>query len=119
MELNRPQAFKYGKLCLTGVIGFSLMFAVAYLIFPDGNYTSDFDLTMNDEISERNVSFDERSITLGYNASGPDYAIINGSRQNFELEGRQNEIFAVDGKVYMFYFESAGEYLRLLRIEEL
>jgi hypothetical protein len=119
MDINRSEAIEYIKLALAGALGFSLMFATAYLIFPDGNYASDFDVTVDGEVAEREIDFDDRSITLGYNSSGPDYVLINGSKQTFELEGRQNEIFAVDGKVYMFYFESAGEYLRLLRIEEL
>lgn len=119
MDLERPQAVKYTKLILTGIIGFSLMFAAGYSIFPDGGYASGFDVTMDEQTPEREVEFDGRMITIGYNSSGPDYAVINGSKQTFELEGRQNEIMAVGGEVYMFYFESAGEYLRLLRIEEL
>lgn len=119
MELEKQKAVKYAKLTTTGVFAFLLMFAAGYFIFPDGDYSTNFDISMNEDTPEREIEFDSKSITLGYNSSGPDYAIINGSRQTFELEGRQNEIFAVGGEVYMFYFESAGDYLRLLRIEKL
>jgi hypothetical protein len=47
-------------------------------------------------------------------------SIVNGNiTQEIDFEGRRNDIFAVDDKVYMFYFDSGEEYLRLLRIEEL
>ena len=119
MKVQRPQAIEYTKLALAGILGFSLLFSAAYMIYPDDNYASSFDVTIDEDNPERKILFDDTSITLGYNSSGPDYALINGTKIEFELEGRQNEIFAVNNKVYMFYFESAGEYLRLLRIEEL
>lgn len=96
---------------------FIFMFSTAYLAYPDGKYASDFNITVDEENPSELVIFDDRNITLSYNES----SVITGNGRDEELniEGRQNDIFAVDGNTYMFYFDAGEDYLRLIRIEEL
>ncbi|MFP4038515.1 MAG: hypothetical protein ACLFTA_01890 [Candidatus Nanohaloarchaea archaeon] len=109
----------YGMHLVLGVSIFIAAFSIGYFYYPGDGYSSNFDVQVDADNPEETVSFDGKNATLGYNSSGPEYVKIENRTRRIDLEGRQNDIFAADGEVYMFYFESAGDYLRLLRIERL
>jgi len=102
------------------VAAFIILFAAGFLLYPGGDYGENIDVTANSENPEQLIKFDNRNVTLGYNeTTSQAYVNVEGRREELNIEGRQNDIFAVDGKVYMFYFESDEDFIRLIRIEEL
>ena len=97
---------------------FVVMFSAGYFLYPDGKYGEDFDLRVDSENPEANVSFDDRNVRMVFEDGNKSIINANITRV-IDFEGRRNDIFAVEDKVYMFYFDSRQEYLRLLRIEEM
>lgn len=97
---------------------FAVMFSVGYFLYPDGKYGEDFDLRVDSENPETNVTFDGRNVRMVF--ENGNKSIVNGNiTREIDFEGRRNDIYAVEDKVYMFYFDSGEDYLRLLRIEEM
>jgi len=100
------------------ILVFALAFSTSYFLYPDGIYGKNFDLRVDSNNPEENVSFDGRNVQMVFKEGNK--SIVNGNlTRRIEFEGRRNDIFAVKNKVYMFYFDSGQNYLRLLRIEEL
>jgi hypothetical protein len=109
---------EYLKFVGVFVAVFAVMFSAGYFMYPDGKYGEDFDIRVDSENPEANVSFDGRNTKMVF--ENGNKSIVNGNiTQEIDFEGRRNDIFAVDDKVYMFYFDSGEDQLRLLRIEEL
>lgn len=98
---------------------FILLFSIAFVAYPDDKYSANIDLTADNETPEQVIRFDNRNVTLRYNDTGSNYLIVEGREEELNIEGRQNDIFAVDGKVYMFYFEAGEEFIRMIRVEQL
>lgn len=121
MKNFKPENIDYIEyLKFTGVFlaVFGVMFSAGYYLYPDRKYGEDFDIRVDSENPEANVSFDGRNTKMVF--ENGNKSIVNGNiTQEIDFEGRRNDIFAVEGKVYMFYFDSGEEYLRLLRIEEM
>jgi len=104
---------------LYSILIFLLMFGVGYLAYPDEKYSSNIDITADAENPEQLIEFDNRNVTLNYNQSEGNYLVVEGREEELQIENRQNDIFAVDGKVYMFYFHAEEDFIRLIRIEQL
>lgn len=117
MDLNQIYR-KYLRPVSAILLSFAVMFSLGYFLYPDGNYGEDFDLRVDSDNTEAKVNFDDRSVKMVYQDGNK--SIINGNNtRTIDFEGRRNDIFAVEGEVYMFYFDSGEDYLRLLRIEEM
>lgn len=102
------------------VLAFIVLFSVGFLLYPSGEYSSNIGVVADSENPEQLIEFDDRNVTLGYDeVNSEKYLVVDGRREVLDINGRENDIFAVNGKIYMFYFESGEEFIRLIRIEQL